>query len=214
MAAKNIGIHHLNHLVNLPDRLTIDRIIRHEHCDEYFVSYVPPDIRRCPHCGSTDCVIKDSGCTQTVRHTASHRRGTLVTFHKRRLRCKACGHSFFENPDWIHPTLHMTLALYYQIVMDLMQKSAIKAIAETNCVMPAAVSSVLNSISFGLPRQLPETLCIDEFKGSSGEWQPGRSRWHVNRYHQRRWAEGLHPGYSTPNQRGIRQEIFPPIPAS
>lgn len=183
MAAKNIGTHHLNRLTNLPDHLTIDRIIRHEHCDEYFVSFVPPDIRRCPCCGSNDCVIKDSGYTQTVRHTASHGRGTLVTFHKRRLRCKDCGHSFFENPDWIHPALHMTLALYCQLAMDLMQKSAIKAIAETNCVSPAVVSSVLNSISFGLPRHLPETLCIDEFKGSSGEWQSGHSRWHVNRYH-------------------------------
>lgn len=61
MAAKNIGAYYLNRLTNLPDQLTIDRILRHEHCDEYFVSYVPPNIRHCPYCGSADCVIKDSG---------------------------------------------------------------------------------------------------------------------------------------------------------
>ena len=74
-----------------------------------------PRQRLCPCCGSTNCVIKDSGVWQTVRHLPSHHRGTAVAFHKRRLFCKECHTSFYENPYWIHPSLHMTQALYDSI---------------------------------------------------------------------------------------------------
>lgn len=95
MAAKNIGTKHINQLFNLPDSVTVSGIIRHEHCDEYIVTYPLPEQRVCPHCHSCDCVIKDSGADQTIRHTVSHDRGTLVTFHKVRLLCHSCHHTFY-----------------------------------------------------------------------------------------------------------------------
>jgi transposase len=38
-------------------------------------------------------------------------------------------------------------------------------------------------VDFHVPSRLPETLCIDEFKGSSGAWDPDRERWSVEKFH-------------------------------
>ena len=50
-------------------------------------------------------------------------------------------------------------------------------------VSVTVVEHVLDSISFDRPDHLPETLCIDEFKGDSGEWDDQQKCWHGNRYH-------------------------------
>lgn len=36
---------------------------------------------------------------------------------------------------------------------------------------------------FGLPRKLPETICIDEFKGNTGIWSSRDHRWYLTKYH-------------------------------
>lgn len=183
MTAPNPEHLKINHLANLPDNLTITNIVKHDNCDELFVSFQPSQIRICPQCGSNNCVIKDSGRKQTVRHTANAQRGTIITFRKKRLYCKDCHTSFFDNPKWLHPSLHITNELMLTICLDLTQMLSITAIARINRVTPAIVSSVLDSISWQHPSHLPETLCIDEFKGSSGTWQPSLKRWDVNYYH-------------------------------
>lgn len=183
MAAKNNRWKHLGTLFNSPDNVRVTEIISHENCDEYLVEYDPPIHRIGPHCGAYECVLKDSGYTQTLCHTVSHGRGTLVTFRKTRLRCKNCQSSFFQNPEWIHPFLHLTTPLYFRLADCLMQPLSFRSIADMQCASSAVVKAVLNTISFDLPTHLLETLCIDEFKGSSGEWHPQKNRWNVNRYH-------------------------------
>ncbi len=174
---------HLSELSNLPSDVRITEIISHKNCIEYIAEYDTPEHRICPHCGSTDCRIKDSGYTQSLRHTPSHDQATIVTFHKRRLYCKDCKTSFMENPEWIHPSLRMTLPLYYKICRSLMRAHSLRSIAGMLCISATVVKHVLDTISFDRPEHLPETLCIDEFKGDSGEWLPDRQCWDTNRYH-------------------------------
>lgn len=101
-----------NYLAKLPQEATIKNVQAFRDYDLITLDVPAPRQRLCPHCGSTDCVIKDSGTWQTVRHIPSNHRGTAVTFHKRRLYCKECHSTFYENPYWVHPSLHMTQALY------------------------------------------------------------------------------------------------------
>ena len=173
----------LNHLANLPDDLTISNIVQRDNCDEYFVTLTSPPNRVCPCCGSGNCVIKDSGRTQTVRHIENRQRGVIVTFHKRRLVCKDCQVTFFERLDWLHPALHITSALWVTICLDLTQLLSVATIARNHRVTPSVVSSVLDTIVYERPAILPETLGIDEFKGNSGEWDSERSRWNVEKMH-------------------------------
>lgn len=183
MAAKNPKHPRLNHLANLPNSVTITNIVQRENCDEYYITVDSPPSRICPCCSSNNCVIKDSGRRQTVRHTANNQRGVIITFHKRRLYCKDCHTSFFERLDWLHPSLHMTKALWLTLCLDLTQMLSIATIARNNRVTPSVVASVLDTIVYERPNNLPETLGIDEFKGNSGEWDAEHSRWTVEKMH-------------------------------
>ena len=101
-----------NYLAKLPQEATIKSIQVLKDYDLISLDVSIPSQRLCPHCGSNDCVIKDSGTIQTVRHIPCNHRGTVVSFHKRRLLCRDCHSSFYETPYWIHPSLRMTQALY------------------------------------------------------------------------------------------------------
>ena len=173
----------INYFTNLPDNVIVTNIVQYENCDELCISYKPPANRKCPECGSIDCSIKDSSIKQTIRHTPVNRRGIILTFRKRRLECKQCGISFTENPEWMYDSQKMTNALFYQICFDLTRLLSITAIAYDNRVSHSIVSTVLENIEYGLPVMLPETLCIDEFTGTSGEWDPKTTKWNVNKYH-------------------------------
>ena len=172
-----------NYLAKLPQEATIKNIQAFQDYDLITLDVPAPRQRLCPHCGSTDCVIKDSGVWQTVRHIPSNHRGTAVTFHKRRLYCKECRSTFYENPYWVHPSLHMTQALYDSILLDLTEPISFSEIARRNCVTQSTVQSVFETIQFGLPRKLPETICIDEFKGNTGIWSSRGHRWYLNKFH-------------------------------
>jgi hypothetical protein len=52
-------------LASLPDSVTITNIVKRENCDEFFVTFNPPEHRACPHCESNDCIVKDSRYLQT-----------------------------------------------------------------------------------------------------------------------------------------------------
>ena len=162
-----------NLLANLPDNLTIRKVNEHFDYTELFLEY--PEERICPNCGSVHCVIKDSGrICQVYPH---------LVFHRRRFLCRDCRRSFMEQPFWLHPSLHITQALYLSICLDLTEMLSVSAIAAKNCVTPEIVSAVMELIEFRQPERLPEILCVDEFKGESGIWNPSKRRWDTNKYH-------------------------------
>ncbi len=131
-----------NYLAKLPQEATIKSIQVLKDYDLITLDVPTASQRLCPHCGSNDCVIKDSGTLQTFRHIPCNHRGTVVSFHKRRLLCKDCHSSFYETPYWIHPSLRMTQALYDSILLDLMQPLAFSEVARRNHVPQSTVQSV------------------------------------------------------------------------
>jgi transposase len=50
-------------------------------------------------------------------------------------------------------------------------------------VTESVVNSVIASVDFSVPKTLPETICIDEFKGSSGTYNPATKGWDVTKFH-------------------------------
>ena len=64
-----------NYLAKLPQEATIKSIQAFRDYDLITLDIPAPRQRLCPHCGSTDCVIKDSSVWQTVRHISSNHRG-------------------------------------------------------------------------------------------------------------------------------------------
>ena len=57
-----------NYLAKLPQEATIKSIQVLKDYDLITLDVPTASQRLCPHCGSNDCVIKDSGTLQTIRH--------------------------------------------------------------------------------------------------------------------------------------------------
>ena len=171
-----------NKLVHLPQDITIDRYEEHPDSLELFISY-PPEERICPECRSHECVIHSSGHSETIRHLSIGGKGVLLTFHVPRLRCKSCGRTFHQHPYFVQPGFKLSQLAYVTICEELTTNRSIRQIAIDTGATESIVYHVMMAADFDSNRFLPETLCIDEFKGSSGRWDPDRSRWDINRFH-------------------------------
>lgn len=143
----------------------------------------PPQERICPHCGSRNCIVKDSGRMQTVRHLPSANRSVFVTFRHRRFLCKDCRTTYYEPLDWVHDRLRMTTALVTDICLQFTEMVSVHEIAKLEHVTDNAVTSVFDTISIDRPATLPKSLCVDEFKGETGIWNPEREHWDINKFH-------------------------------
>ena len=173
----------LNRLVKLPKELIIDDFIPHVRHDEIVVEIPRPETVPCPYCNSEHCNIKDNGRKRSVHHLAFGSRGTMITFKQRRYICKDCEHSFQEPVYWVMDNIRITGALYLEICRDLQTTASIIDIAKRNAVSESIVRHVLEATPAYVPPHLPKTLCIDEFSGSAGHWDPEQSRWIVSDYH-------------------------------
>lgn len=143
----------------------------------------PPQERICPHCGSRNCIVKDSGRIQTVRHLPVANRSVFVTFRHRRFLCKDCRASYYEPLDWVHDRLRMTNSLVTDICLQLTEMVSIHEIAKLEHVTDETVTSVFNIISIDRPSSLPKSLCVDEFNGETGTWNPECEHWDINKFH-------------------------------
>ena len=173
----------VNRLAGLPAEIKVEKIVSHAHSTELFVSFLPPSQRVCPKCQGTNCVIKDNGRKRTVRHIPCGDRATLLTFRHRRYLCKECGSTFYEPIYWLYKDMSITLGLYMNILRDLNSPISIRRVATNNCVSESIVRAVLDSLDLDIPSSLPETLCIDEFCGESGEYDPDFKRWNTEKFH-------------------------------
>ena len=175
------------HIIGLPCDVKITKFKTHPHSIELFVSWKEPvgNARVCPACGGTHCVKKDSGAMQTVRHIPKNSStAILITFHKPRFLCKSCGKTFFVKPSWVVPFLSCTWYLVYEIFRELVSTThSLTAIARHTCTSPAIVLAIMLRIPQPKPESLPQTLCIDEFHGKTGTYNPQRKRFDVERYH-------------------------------
>ena len=173
-------------LIGLPEDVTIDSWEEHDHTIECFVSWNEPkgDARICPECGSTRCVKKDKGTTQTVRHTPVGFSGTLITFHKPRFKCKDCGKTFYMRPDWVIDNMSITRAVWFDIYSGLTSTSHnITQIGIDTKTSASIVQNVMHKIVPGKPKDLPETLGIDEFHGKTGTYNKDTKHYDTETYH-------------------------------
>ena len=101
-----------NYLAKLPQEATIKSIQVLKDYDLISLDVPTASQRLCPHCGSNDCVIKDSGTLQTIRHIPCNHRGTVVSFHKRRLLCKDGSKAFSGVSPLIPGVLYSFTSLF------------------------------------------------------------------------------------------------------
>ena len=173
-------------LSGLPPDVIIDRLEKHAHSLELFVSWPEPGSKDavCPRCGCASCVKKDNGAVQTLRHLPSAGMGTLVTFHKPRFLCRNCGRSFYVKPEWASPDMSITMPLFLEIYSKLTSTSdSLRSIAMDTMSSPSIIRNTIKHVSLGPPGKLPVSLGIDEFHGNTGTYNRDRKKYDTEKYH-------------------------------
>ena len=136
--------------------------------DNDFV-YINASVTRmntCPHCSSKRIWVHDHRI-QKIKDTHVHGKKCLIHLKKTRYDCKDCGCRFERKLDFIAKGHTMTNRLVFAIVVEFDEVYSISSIANRYNVSSNTVLRILNCLSVSRDR-LSEVLCIDEFKGDSG----------------------------------------------
>lgn len=123
----------------------------------------------CPKCGSKRIWVHDHRI-QKIRDTHIRGKKSLILLKKTRYDCKSCGTRgtrFERNLDFIAKGHTMTKRLVCSIVAEFDEVYSISSIANRYNVSSNTVLHILNCLSVSRDK-LSEVLCIDEFKGDSG----------------------------------------------
>lgn len=120
----------------------------------------------CPHCGSKKIWVHDHRI-QKIRDTHIRGKKSLIHLRKTRYDCKSCGCRFERELDFIANGHTITKRLVFAIVSEFDELYSISSIANRYNVSSNTVLRILNCLSASRDR-LSEVLCIDEFKGDSG----------------------------------------------
>lgn len=172
-----------NELAGLPKGLTITKRNSLEHYLELYVTSPAPEDPACPRCGCRGCSKHGSDGSYSLRHLQSGGRATVIVVKRLRYFCTSCGRTFACRYDWMHRSMSITSALYCQILAQLHSTSSIRQIAKSCLVTEDIVRDVLDAVDIPFAGVLPETLCIDEFKGDSGDWIPKYGRHSRIKFH-------------------------------
>ena len=130
---------------------------------------MPVREQTCPCCKSKTTKIKDYR-TQVIKDIPIRFKTTLLSYRKRRYQCKNCGKTFYEKVSFLPKRARKTTRVTEFIVDRLKEKRSMKDIAKDANVSVNTVSRLLPPLAV-CEKQLPEVLCIDEFKGNTGQYK-------------------------------------------
>ena len=127
---------------------------------------LPVRKQKCPCCKAETTKIKDYR-TQIIKDIPIRFKTTLLSYRKRRYQCKECGKTFYEKAYFLPKRARKTTRVTEFIVDRLKTKQSMKDIAKQADVSISTVSRLLPPLAVSA-KELPEVLCIDEFKGNTG----------------------------------------------
>lgn len=119
----------------------------------------------CPCCKSKTTKIKDYR-TQVIKDIPIRFKTTYLSYRKRRYECKDCAKTFYEKVPFLAKRGRKTTRVTEFIVDRLREKRSMKDIAKDANVSINTVTRLLPPLAVSA-KQLPEVLCIDEFKGNT-----------------------------------------------
>ncbi len=130
---------------------------------------LPKSEHICPCCGTLTSKIHDH-YTQPIKDIPVQFKPTTIFLRKTRYKCKSCGKIFYPPNDFIAKYKRKSKRLVYFIVDQLKNNIAASTIAKNANIDAGFISKMLPYLSI-TNTTLPRVLCIDEFKGNSGQYK-------------------------------------------
>ena len=123
----------------------------------------------CPCCRTQTTKVHDY-YTQTIIDIPIQFKPTSIIYKKRRYECPNCHKSFFEDNSIVNKYARKTTRLVGYIVNELRNLNSISNISKKTNVDTGYISRMLPYLAV-TNTHLPRVLCIDEFKGNSGNFK-------------------------------------------
>ena len=123
----------------------------------------------CPCCGYKTSKIHDY-YTQPIRDIPAYFKPTTVFLKKTRYECKHCGKSFYPQNDFVAKYKRKSIRLVGYLVDQLKNNISASYIAKSTNIDNGFISKLLPYLAV-TNSCLPRVLCIDEFKGNSGNYK-------------------------------------------
>ena len=123
----------------------------------------------CPSCGSSTSNIHDY-YIQTVKDIPIYFKPTYLIFRKRRYLCKHCGKKFFEQNDLLARYSRRTTRLTGFVINELRNLVSQSDVSIKTNISSSVISKTLPYLAVN-NSSLPRVLCIDEFKGNTGNYK-------------------------------------------
>ena len=130
---------------------------------------LPVSEQICPHCSSKTSYIHDY-YTQPIKDIPIYFKPTTLILRKPRYECKNCGKTFYPKNEIVNKYARKTSRLTGYIVNELRNLVAASDISKRVNVSPSFISNLLPFLAV-TNSKLPKVLCIDEFKGNSGDYK-------------------------------------------
>lgn len=123
----------------------------------------------CPCCGTKTSKIHDH-YTQPIKDIPIQFKPVTIFLKKTRYYCKKCEKSFYPSNEVVAKYQRKTKRISYYIVEQLRNNISAKYIAKNLKIAPDFISKMLPYLAV-TNTSLPKVLCIDEFKGNSGDYK-------------------------------------------
>lgn len=120
----------------------------------------------CPKCGSNSIKIHDYRI-QKIKDSPIRGKAVTIFYKKRRYLCKNCNKKFYEPNNIVAKYHRFTKRLIAFVIEQLSTMTSAKSISESANISPNLISRLLPCLSVSR-KTLPRVLCIDEFRGNSG----------------------------------------------
>lgn len=156
--------HYIKKLFNLEG--TIIKKSKFNKNNILFEVEMPVKEHICPHCSTKTTNIHDY-YTRTIKDIPIQRKYVTIKYNQRRYECPSCNKSFNEDNCIVSRYSHHTLNLSGYIVNAMRSKISMNDISKECNVNSSFISKMLPYLAVTCT-SLPKVLCIDEFKGNSG----------------------------------------------
>ena len=123
----------------------------------------------CPRCGSNSIKIHDYR-TQKIKDAPIRDKTVTIFYKKRRFLCKSCKKKFYEHNNIVARYHRLSKRLIAYVTDKLSTMTSAKSISEATNISSNLISRLLPCLSVSR-KSLPRVLCIDEFRGNSGNYK-------------------------------------------
>ena len=156
--------HFTEKLLNLQGVL-IKNIEKNEN-NTYIYLEMPVMEHICPNCRTKTKYVHDYRC-RTIKDLPAFNQNVIIIYRQRRYCCHNCGKRFSEKNTFVPKYYQMTRRLIAKIFEETEKICSFASIGEKLNLSVSTVIRIFDHVSYTAPKELPEVLAIDEFKGNT-----------------------------------------------